>query len=335
MDNYKDFDLIIDVRTPLEYKHSHIPHAYNMPVLEDEQFQKIGTLYHQNMLQANLLGASLACQNIAKFLQKVASRESHIPLQHKYKILIYCARGGKRSQALYEVLKNLNFQVTKLQGGYKSYRAFVLETLEKPVQFITLSGPTGCGKSEILEALKEQCIHLESLAHHYGSSFGDIATKELGPQPSQKMFENLIAHEIHTKPQPLFIEAESKRLGNLIVPRKIFECYQNAPKVFVNASLQSRIERIIKLYHPIPAAQFSKAMQKIQSYMNKETFDTIHRAFELGDLKQSTKLLITQYYDRVYKKSNFSYELHHTNLKDSIDFLQRLREKFSTPPTKH
>lgn len=329
--SYHDFDVYIDVRSPSEYAHSHIPNAYNIPVLNDNQFKFIGTLYKKNTMQAQIIGASLACENIAAILKKITQEKTMQDIfQHKNKILIYCARGGKRSQALYEVLNNLNFQVYKLQEGYKGYRNEILKELEASYSFITLCGPTGCGKSELLQNLSPYSIDLENLAHHYGSSFGHLATQKLGDQPTQKMFENILAKALYNKKNiPLFIEAESKKIGNLIIPAQIFTQYQNTTKILITAPLQQRIERIIKLYHPIQEQDFLQAMQKIKPYISNKIFQSVITSWKQNQLHNVAELLITQYYDKVYKKSTYHHHIYNDNIEKSIQQLQDIAKSTS------
>lgn len=331
--SYVDFDVYIDVRSPREYLHSHIPNAYNMPVLNDEQFHFIGTLYKKDTIKAKLLGASMSCNNIASFLKQITEDKAMQELfNHKNKILIYCARGGKRSQALYEVLKNLDFQVYKLHEGYKGYRTEVLSNLKKPFKFITLCGPTGCGKSELLQMLSTYSIDLEHLAHHYGSSFGHLAMQKLGNQPTQKMFENLLEKALQNKQHtPLFIESESKKLGNLIIPHQIFESYQNTTKILITAPLEQRIERIVKLYEPIQEQDFMQSMQKIKPYLSNKIFESVLEYWQKNKLNEIAELLITQYYDKVYKKNNYDYHIHNQNPQESIALLKDIYSKFCTP----
>lgn len=287
-------DFIIDVRSPREFSQSHIPNAKNLPIFSDEEFSKIGILYKQNALEANFYGASLACKNIAKLL------ENHRDiLNHKFKILIYCARGGNRSLALYSILNALKLRVTRLNGGYKYYRNCVVKSLQTPpnARFITLCGNTGCGKSELILLAKTWSIDLEKLACHYGSSFGFMA----GIQPSQKAFENDLARDL-MKTDLFLIENESKKLGSIIIPNALYSAYQNGFRVEIRAPLEYRIKRTLNLYKNISESNFLFAMEKISPYIKKEAKIDILDSFKRGDLNKTSELLLSQYYDKTYRK---------------------------------
>lgn len=332
--DYRGFDVIIDVRSPSEYQHSHIPTAYNFPVLNDDEFKQIGTLYHQDSLQAKILGASIACKNIALLLEKIASQKQIAQLfSHKNKILIYCARGGKRSQALYEVLKNLDLQVYKLQEGYKGYRQLILCNLKTPYHFLTLCGPTGCGKSEIIQAYSQSSIDLENLAHHYGSSFGDLATLVLGAQPTQKMFENLLEFELSKKQihSPLIIEAESKKLGNIIIPKELYDNYHKGIFIFIDAPIEQRIKRITNLYKTITQDFFFCAMHRIKPYISNNTFDDILQLWEKQALEKIAQILIEKYYDKVYKIPSYQYKIENKDLNEALKELKEIQSLNKTP----
>lgn len=319
-------NLIIDVRTPSEFAHSHIPNARNLPVLNDKQYQEIGTIYKHDKIRAKFLGASYACQNIARILENEA-------FSYEDEITLVCARGGMRSQSLLLVLQALGLRVSKKQGGYKQYRNEILEILKTPKKedFITLCGPTGCGKSEIIQDASDFSLDLESLACHYGSSFGFMAQINLGAQPNQKMFENLIAHDFVNKKscQPLLIEAESKRLGNLIVPKILAQSYHNAFKVRITSPMHLRVKRITELYGKIPQELFLQALEKIRPYMDRRFLNEVLALWEHRDLEKIAEILLTHYYDKVYKTSPFHLSFEQTDRMKTLEFFKNLRQELS------
>lgn len=319
------FDFVIDVRTPREYAHSHIPTAINLPVLSNEEHARIGTIYkEESPLKARILGAATICKNISILLESLPKNpQLQMILHHKNKLGIYCARGGKRSESMLTILSQIGFRASKLEGGYKSYRNKVLNFLSIPPKqkFIVLCGSTGCGKSEIIQSLSEHSIDLESLALHYGSSFGRIAASS-GVQPSQKMFENMLFEEFQKKSctKVLFIEAESRKLGDIVIPSVLFNAYHCLTSIYIliEADMSSRVERIVKIYQNIREDEFLFAMQKIKPYLSRIIFCEIMELWKKRDLEKTAQILIEKYYDRVYKKTKYSHKIFNTNTHETI-----------------
>jgi len=206
-------DEIIDVRAPEEFAIDHVPGAINLPVLSDTQRKEIGTIYkHDSSFEAKKIGAAYITANISRHLeQHFADKPRH------YRPLVYCWRGGQRSQSLATILDAVGWYVRVLEGGYKAYRQSVLNGLrELPAQFrfIIVGGLTGSGKTRLLQAIRHQggqALDLEHLANHKGSLLGGQPTS----QPSQKGFETAL-HSALSKldpKQPVFVEAESSRIG--------------------------------------------------------------------------------------------------------------------------
>ena len=217
-----EFDDIIDVRTPAEFAADHIPGALNYPVLDDAERAQVGTLYKQvSDFAAKKLGAALISRHIADYLQtRFIDKPKH------WHPLIYCWRGGSRSGAMVHILNQIGWHADKFAGGYQQYRRAVvaeLALLPANFNFIVVCGLTGSGKSHLLYALHNlgaQVLDLEQLAAHRGSVLGNIPQTE---QPTQKMFDSLIWWKLrHFDPaRPVFIEAESKKVGNLRVPEAL------------------------------------------------------------------------------------------------------------------
>ena len=308
---------IIDVRSPSEFAHSHIPNAINLAVLDDEERARVGTLYKHNPFEAKLLGAGLICQNIASFLPTFLS---NLGLTPAHIIRIYCARGGMRSLSLQTILHNIGYRTIRLQGGYKAYRNAVLTDLARTpnMQFFTLVGPTGSGKSELL-ALYEYALDIESLAKHCGSSFGAI----YGTQPSVAMFENMLFTRLgELEGKKVLVEGESKKLGNLIVPKALYNAYQSAPKIYLHTPMELRIQRILGYYQHISEEFFVNAMQKIAPFMQKNFWLEAKEAFMRDDKYMVAQILLEHYYDKVYKKEVYAYRIESSNLHDALDSIR-------------
>lgn len=223
MQNLSSYDLIIDARSPREYQEDHIPGAVNMPVVNDEEYAEVGTLHRKDKMGAYKIGVSYSLKNITKHLDEDLNR-----YDAKSRILVYCFRGGKRSKLWVDALETIGYQVDKLQGGWKSYRHWVsVQLAEVPTlyRYNVLSGPTGCGKTRILNALRDegsQVLDLEEIASHRGSVLGSIPGKS---QPSQKYFDSLLLRQI-TRYDParvIWVEAESKKIGNVQLPDALLE----------------------------------------------------------------------------------------------------------------
>ncbi|TKX29961.1 tRNA 2-selenouridine(34) synthase MnmH [Campylobacter aviculae] len=292
--NQEKFDLLIDARSPKEFTHSHLQGALNFYALNDDEHKKIGTLYKQNQALAKAEGASCICANMA----------SHIPvITQKFrigsKVGIYCARGGLRSKSIAVILSELGYRVVRLKGGFKAYRAFLLNFFDQSLnlKLFSLCGNTGCGKSELLESLPH-AIHLEKMANHLGSSFGNI----LGDQPTQKAFESLLFGEISKINDFAFIESESRKIGEIILPLKLYESMQNAFKIYCFCSLENRIKRIEKFYkNKMTPLKFKECVAKITPYISANFKQDLLQNYEKKEWRKVIAMLL-EYYDKTYKQ---------------------------------
>ncbi len=244
-----EFDEIIDVRSPAEYALDHIPGALNFPVLDDAERVRIGTLYKQvSAFDAKKIGAALVSRNIAHHIET-----DFIDKPRTWKPLIYCWRGGNRSGAMAHILKQIGFDVAQLEGGYKTYRAAVVADLERlpgQFRFRVICGPTGSGKSRLLQALREtgaQVLDLEGLAAHRGSVLGNLPD---APQPTQKMFDSQLNWTLKQfdPAQPLYVEAESKKIGMLRVPDKLLSQMRVGECVRIEVATPLRVELLKQEY---------------------------------------------------------------------------------------
>lgn len=298
------YDLIIDARSPKEFEHSIIPGAYNYYALSNEEHAHVGHVYkNDSRPYGKILGASYICANTARHIKNIYK---DFPLGSF--IAIYCARGGLRSKSIALILSEAGYVVDKIQMGYKEYRAYVLKYLESfpHKNFIALGGNTGCGKTELLQNLSPS-IDIEGLANHLGSSFGAIK----GDQPSQKKFQNTLSQHLLDIGQNswVFVEAESKKLGNIVLPSLFYKRIHEGIRVEVVAPLEQRVQRILKDYQSVDEAFFMKRMEMIRPYIKKSIREEVLKAFGQGDLAKVSELLLVEYYDKVYKKP------------DKIDFI--------------
>jgi tRNA 2-selenouridine synthase len=296
LESINTYDLIIDARSPHEYGESHIPLAQNFYALNDEEHHQVGTTYKQiSPFEARVQGASFVCLNAARHIHDIYP--AYTP---NSRIAIYCARGGMRSSSLGTIFSNIGYRIDRVIGGYKAYRTFIIEYLENlpPVNFITLSGNTGCGKSDLLSGLNN-VIDLEKMANHYGSVFGDVN----GTQPSQKEFQNRLVHALLAlKPERrAFVEAESKRIGKIMLPSTLYRQMESGYRIEITAPLEQRVERIMRMYDTMDETFFLERMERISPYISREDKASSITAFENGDLAAVSEILLTKYYDKVYK----------------------------------
>lgn len=310
----------IDARSPREYAYSHIPNALSFPVLSDQEYEEVGTLYRKNTFEAKRIGSMYICQNIANHLK---NEEIFHP---RNKLILYCARGGQRSKSFWSILSSIGFDCERIEGGYKSYRNEVLSYFSTPPaqKFITLYGMTGCGKSELVEHCSSWSIDIERLSKHYGSSFGNEANSFLG-QPTNSMFENELYEELQSKQGILLVEGESKRLGKIIIPTPFFEAYHDGISVQVSSSFENRVKRIVKMYSSIKESDFLSCMEKIRPYIKKEYLEEILGFWNKGDFESVAGILLEKYYDKVYRQKQCRYEINSDNLLEAVEKIEGIR----------
>jgi tRNA 2-selenouridine synthase len=309
-----DFDEIIDVRSEDEFAEDHIPGAINCPVLDNAQRAQVGTIYKQvSSFDAKKIGAALVSANIARHLQE---RFQERP--RSWRPLVYCWRGGGRSGALAHVLHQVGWRVGRLDGGYKAYRRVViadLEHLPSRYSWRVICGLTGSGKSRLLRALKAhggQVLDLEALAAHRGSVLGNLPDER---QPAQKMFESLIWNGLRnfSTAHPVYVEAESKKVGNLRVPEALIAAMWAGECVQLDAERALRVQLLKEEYaHYIdhPQTLIAKLECLIALY-GRETIDKWKRSARTGQWDTLTEDLLLRHYDPAYTRSTLK---HYPNL---------------------
>jgi tRNA 2-selenouridine synthase len=300
------FDEIIDVRTPAEYLLDHIPGAVNFPVLSNEERVIVGTKYIQeSSFEAKKLGATLIARNIAHHIEaEFATRPK------TWRPLIYCWRGGKRSSSMGHILRQIGWDAHVLEGGYKTYRTQVVQSLsELPNQFEfrVITGRTGSAKSRVLEELTLmgcQVLHLEELANHKGSVLGASPDSH---QPSQKYLETLINAKFKKfdSNQIVFIEAESKKVGRLHVPDTLMERIRSSPCIRIEASMEARLAFLEKDYQCLidqPSFLLEK-LQHLKALVGQEQLNRWYEYIENQNWPVLIRSLLELHYDRLYDRS--------------------------------
>ena len=246
------FTDILDVRSPAEFQHDRLPTAINLPVLNQEQHVEIGTLYKGQRFEARRVGAAHVSRNIATLLDTFFADKDPAT----FKPLIYCWRGGQRSQSLTHILSEIGIQVHFLQGGYKAYRKNVslqLSAIPSQCTFMLLSGHTGSGKTKVLDRMKQnghQVIDLEALAEHRGSLLGHTDGVAKVVQPSQKLFESRILEELLQVDvtKIIWLEAESNKIGNVHIPTELWSAMKHAKRVHLRVPVAERVRYTLQTY---------------------------------------------------------------------------------------
>jgi tRNA 2-selenouridine synthase len=301
------FDSIVDARTPSEYAEDHIPGAICAPVLDDAERAEVGTMYKQvSAFEAKKMGGALVARNVASHIEKQFSGKPK-----SWKPLVYCWRGGKRSGAMAHILREVGWDAHTLEGGYKAYRRWVVEQLAALPQgfsFHVVHGPTGSGKSRLLAALREagaQVLDLEALAGHRGSVLGGLPGQ---PQPSQKMFESLVLKELLSlqRGKPVFVEAESKKIGELQVPEALMQRMRASPCVALEASLETRVELLLEEYRHFleDRAALEAQLDCLVALHGKEKIGAWKDLARRGAWREFVALLLAEHYDPAYRRSS-------------------------------
>lgn len=287
---------VIDVRSPAEFWQGHIPGAFNLPLFENEERKIVGTKYKTiNREAAVLAGLELCGPKLSGFV-KQASR-----MAPGKKILMYCWRGGMRSESMAWLLTLAGFNVILLEGGYKAYRRYISEQWNTRAHMLILSGKTGSGKSEMLQILKtkgHQVIDLEQHANHKGSAFGALGQS---PQPSNEQFENILADEWlrFDKHRAIWIEDESRCVGHVNIPDKLFKLMNAGTTINMDMPLTFRIQRLEKAYAHFPKTLLMEGIEKIQRKLGGQHAKSAIEAIKQEDFATAIGLAL-RYYDKAY-----------------------------------
>lgn len=305
--NFSNFDTIIDARTPSEFAQDHIPGAISAPVLDDAQRAEVGTLYKQvSPFEAKKVGAALIAKNVAAHIENLWKRKDK-----SWKPLVYCWRGGKRSGAMAHILREVGWDAQTLSGGYKAYRRWVVKELEKKpfdFEYIVVHGPTGSGKSRLLAALRSagaQVLDLEALAAHRGSVLGGLPDQ---PQPSQKMFESLLLQELSLLDTagPVYVEGESKKIGQLQVPEALIARMRASPCVRLETDVETRVTLLLDEYQHYlkDTSALGGQLDCLDSLHGREKVAEWKSLAERGQWREFVARLLTEHYDPAYRRSS-------------------------------
>ncbi len=323
--------ILLDVRSEGEYSEATIPGALNLPLLNNFERAEVGKTYAQiSPHLARQIGLSFISPKLPTLV------ESALEFAESGSLVLFCWRGGMRSKALATVLDLMGMSVYRLQGGFKAYRASVLDYFQTKLSFkvIVISGNTGVGKTEFIARLRQEgypAIDLERLANNRGSVFGAMG---LGPSPSQKGFEAMLYEELKSFADfnYIIVECESKRIGRVTLPVSFYQAMQEGTKILLYDSVDNRVQRLLKEYTAVPNAliEIDQALERLIRTLGQEKIKELKKLIELENFQDFTERLLLEYYDVLYSYPNqatpeYQLCLNHENqdliLKQMADYL--------------
>lgn len=314
---------VIDVRSPGEYQHAHIPGAYSLPLFTDEERAVVGTAYKQESREKAIKhGLDFFGPKMKKMVEEAErildvrlqiadlnSNKSEIEHLKSKIVLLYCWRGGMRSGAVAWLFDIYGFKVYTLIGGYKKFRNYVLDTFRFPFDLKILGGYTGSGKTEVLKELKrngENIIDLEEMAKHKGSAFGNIGMPK---QPTQEMFENILSLELRaasheqkeSSNSPIWLEDESQRIGHINIPNNLWHTMRQSPIYFLDIPFEERLNHLVEGYGSLDKERMTDAILRIKERLGGLEAKNAIRFLNEDNTEESFRILL-KYYDKWYTK---------------------------------
>lgn len=295
---------VLDVRSPGEFAHAHIPGAHSLPLFSDEERKAVGTAYKQESQQKAIkIGLDFFGKKMVKMVEDAETITGNQASDRI--VLVHCWRGGMRSAGVAWLLDLYGFKVYTLTGGYKAYRRWALQQFEKNYPFQLIGGYTGTAKTLLLKELQhknEPVIDLESLAGHKGSAFGNL---DFQPQPSQEMFENrlaLLLTQAEEAPKPIWVEDECQRMGLVNIPGAIFKTMHQSPLFFLDVPFEERLKQIVNEYGTAKAEQLSAAIQRIKKRLGPLDTKNALEFLANNNITECFRILL-HYYDKTYNKA--------------------------------
>lgn len=325
LDQQSEPHTIIDVRSPSEYHDATIPGSINIPVFTDEERSEVGTLYKQvSQEAAKKRGLEIFSAKLPQFIEEMNQIDAPKT--------VFCWRGGMRSKTAATVLDLMGINVYRLNGGYRTYRQWVVATLEnmdfKPDLYV-LNGNTGSGKTILLNQLSQKAypvIDLEAMAGHRGSIFGQI-----GLEPhNQKKFDALLIRKIHRLQDApfVFIEGESRRIGKVTIPEFLYTKKEEGMQLFIDLPIDERVRNILDDYQPWNSPdEFFKAFHRIKKRIHTPIAAEIEQDLQDGKYHEAVRLLLEYYYDPRYEHAAKKYPAEqtiHLHANDNEDALRKV-----------
>ncbi|MFT5054462.1 MAG: tRNA 2-selenouridine synthase [Oceanospirillaceae bacterium] len=288
---------VIDVRSPGEFEKGHIPGANSIPVFKDDERAIVGTIYKQRGKKDAI---EKGLEIVGPKMLSLAKKAEEIAVDGK--VQVHCWRGGMRSNRMAWLFEQLGLECTVLEGGYKSYRNYLLDQLAGLKNLVILAGPTGSGKTAILHEMKNsgaQIIDLEGLATHRGSVFGSIG---LPKQPSNQQFQNdLFAEMVNMDfTKPIWVESESLTIGSVYLPQSFWDSMNGSPSVEIGMSREERVIRLVNEYGKMPVADLKDSIVKIQQNFGGNRVKESLQSLAENNFARVAELLL-EYYDKRYE----------------------------------
>ncbi|MBS4539904.1 tRNA 2-selenouridine(34) synthase MnmH [Clostridium sp. D2Q-11] len=336
----KDNIVYIDVRSPKEYNEDTIPGAINIPILDNKEREEIGYTYkHISKDKAKRMGLEYASKKLVNFYDQIKEI-----INTNKNVVLFCYRGGMRSSSIAKILDIMNLPIYIIDGGYKEYRNFVINNLEKyghKFKFIVLHGYTGVGKTKALVNLKNNnhaVLDLEKLAQNSGSVFGNIFYSN--PSHGQKKFESLLLNKfMNFKDEYIFVESESKRIGNSVMPDFLYENIQNGYHILLSTNISNRVDTIAYDYlsnKSDDSEQVISAIKKLKKKLGNDKIRNLEEEFRKNNYRYVIKELMIDYYDPLYeysinKVSEYDIKIYYNEenelLKKLISFKEMIKER--------
>jgi tRNA 2-selenouridine synthase len=306
MERLETFGSVIDARSESEYAEDHLPGAVNWPSLDDAQRAEVGTIYKQvSPFEARKRGALLVAANISRHIEREV-----LDKPKDWQPLVYCWRGGQRSGALALVLGQIGFRVTLVEGGYKAFRTALLAALPRLVgrlQYRIVCGPTGSGKTRLLQALDAlgaQVLDLEALASHRSSVLGVIPGQ---PQPTQKHFDTLVWQKLRSfdPARPVYVESESRKVGNLAVPEPLIGAMRASPCLRMDLPEEERVRLLLEDYDFFSRDPdfFCRRLEALTQLRGREQVQAWQEQVRKGEIEPVVRELLVKHYDPGYASS--------------------------------
>lgn len=293
--------LVLDARSPSEFKSAHIPGARSFPLFYDAEHAEIGTLYNQDGRETAVeRGMEIIGPRIVGLVREAKRLLSELP--NRRPIHVYCWRGGMRSESLGWLLRTAGLPVVLLEGGYKAYKQMLPQIMSQSWPLVRIGGYTGSAKTDVLVELAkagEQVVDLEGIARHFGSAFGNLNQH---PQPTSEHFRNLLEEALSRldSTRRIWVENESRRIGNVHLPEPFYQRMIGGPALEMLRSEDDRVDHLVRMYGAYDLQLLGKGFEAIRAELGGQETEAALAALDQEDLAKAARIALA-YYDRTYE----------------------------------